>query len=214
MIPQSPDIRKKSPISPQTAFFAGTYIKGRYTLYSGILHSRNSHPAQTTFNILLLVHTKEPWYQKKRALYLRQKRFIMGQNATERATQHKQHLTSCYYYVASQIVLNRFPVGWLQVVGKITRLFCRISSLLQGSFAKETYNFKEPKNRSHPRTIHLSDNFWDHVSLKWDHVSLKWDHGPLKWDHVSLKWEWHTTWPTPINVSCYQMCQKRQIVLN
>ena len=29
-------------------------------------------------------------------------------------------------------------------------LFCRISSLLQGSFAKETYNFKEPTHRSHP----------------------------------------------------------------
>jgi len=25
-----------------------------------------------------------------------------------------------------------------------------MSSLLQGSFAKETYNFKEPTNRSHP----------------------------------------------------------------
>ena len=33
---------------------------------------------------------------------------------------------------------------------KITGLFCRTSSLLQGSFAKETYNFKEPTNRSHP----------------------------------------------------------------
>ena len=29
-------------------------------------------------------------------------------------------------------------------------LFCRISSLLQGSFAKETYHFKAPTNRSHP----------------------------------------------------------------
>ena len=29
-------------------------------------------------------------------------------------------------------------------------LFCRISSLLQVSFAKETYNFKEPTSRSHP----------------------------------------------------------------
>ena len=28
--------------------------------------------------------------------------------------------------------------------------FCRISSLLQGSFAKEDYNFKEFTNRSHP----------------------------------------------------------------
>ena len=29
-------------------------------------------------------------------------------------------------------------------------LICRISSLLQGSFAKEPYHFKEPTNRSHP----------------------------------------------------------------
>ena len=33
---------------------------------------------------------------------------------------------------------------------KITGLFCRISSFLWGSFAKETYNFKEPTNRSLP----------------------------------------------------------------
>jgi len=33
---------------------------------------------------------------------------------------------------------------------KITGLFCRIPSLLYGSFAKETYNLKEPTNRSHP----------------------------------------------------------------
>ena len=32
---------------------------------------------------------------------------------------------------------------------KIIRLFCRISSLLQDSFAKETYSFQEPTNRSH-----------------------------------------------------------------
>jgi len=32
----------------------------------------------------------------------------------------------------------------------IIGLFCRISSLLWGSFATETYYFKEPTNRSHP----------------------------------------------------------------
>jgi len=32
---------------------------------------------------------------------------------------------------------------------KNTGLFCRIASLLKGSFAKETCNFKEPTNRSH-----------------------------------------------------------------
>ena len=33
---------------------------------------------------------------------------------------------------------------------KIIGLFCRISSLLLGSFAKENCNFKEPTNRRHP----------------------------------------------------------------
>ena len=41
---------------------------------------------------------------------------------------------------------------------KITGLFCRISSLLWGSFAKETYNFKEPTNRSHPIAFSLRGN--------------------------------------------------------
>jgi len=55
-------------------------------------------------------------------------------------------------------------MGWLWVVDtygvamssrllKIISLFCRISSLLYGPFAKEPYNFKEPTNRSHP--IHV-----------------------------------------------------------
>jgi len=38
---------------------------------------------------------------------------------------------------------------------KIIGLFCRISSLLNGSFAKETYNFKEPTNRSRP-IVHMN----------------------------------------------------------
>ena len=33
---------------------------------------------------------------------------------------------------------------------KITDLFCRISSLLEGSFAKQTYNFKESNSHSQP----------------------------------------------------------------
>jgi len=35
-------------------------------------------------------------------------------------------------------------------------LFCRISSVLQGSFAKETWNIKEPTNRSHPIPVSCS----------------------------------------------------------
>ena len=36
---------------------------------------------------------------------------------------------------------------------KMIGLFCRILSLLWVSFAKETYHFKEPTNRSHPMSL-------------------------------------------------------------
>ena len=42
---------------------------------------------------------------------------------------------------------------WVTLVSRIDKimgLYCRISSLLQVSFAKETYNFIDLTNRSHP----------------------------------------------------------------
>jgi len=52
--------------------------------------------------------------------------------------------------------LNTFGVATISRLLKIIGLLCRISSLLKGSFAKETYNFKEPTNRSHPIPCSLS----------------------------------------------------------
>ena len=52
----------------------------------------------------------------------------------------------------------------------MTGLFSRISSLLQGSFAEETYNFKEPTNRSHPiaaQTIASSILTWLVPGIFW-----------------------------------------------
>jgi len=40
----------------------------------------------------------------------------------------------------------QYGVATISRLLKIIGLFCRISSLLQGSFAKQTYNFKEPTN--------------------------------------------------------------------
>jgi len=40
---------------------------------------------------------------------------------------------------------------------KITGLFCRKSSLLQGSFAKETCNFKEPTSHNHAIDVYMRD---------------------------------------------------------
>ena len=42
---------------------------------------------------------------------------------------------------------HRYGVATFSRIDKIIGLFCRISSLSEGSFAKETYNFMEPTNR-------------------------------------------------------------------
>jgi len=47
-------------------------------------------------------------------------------------------------------ICKRYGVATVSRNDKITGLFCRISSVLYGSFAKETYNFIDPINQSHP----------------------------------------------------------------
>jgi len=55
--------------------------------------------------------------------------------------------------------LSFFPLPCCSGVAMISRLlkilglFCRISSLLQGSFAKQIYNLKAPTHRSHPISL-------------------------------------------------------------
>jgi len=49
-----------------------------------------------------------------------------------------------------------YGVASISTLLKILGLFCRISFLVQGSFAKETYNFQKPTNRSQPISYHLS----------------------------------------------------------
>jgi len=56
----------------------------------------------------------------------------------------------CAMHMCAMCLTHRYGVATISRLLKIIRLFCRIPSLLQGSFAKETYNFKEPTNRSHP----------------------------------------------------------------
>ena len=48
------------------------------------------------------------------------------------------------------VTLSDYGVATISTLLKIIGFFCRIWSLLYGSFAKETYYFKEPTNRSHP----------------------------------------------------------------
>ena len=50
-----------------------------------------------------------------------------------------------------------YGVATISRLLKFIGLFCRTSSLLKGSFAKETYNFKEPTTRSHPLHTFIRD---------------------------------------------------------
>jgi len=58
----------------------------------------------------------------------------------------------CIYILLVMSFVGHLDYG-VAMIGRLLRimsLFCRISSVLWGSFAKETYNFKEPTTRSHP----------------------------------------------------------------
>jgi len=59
-----------------------------------------------------------------------------------------------YVYMCLRYCSAREEIGYgvatISRLLKITGLLCRISSLLLGSFAKETCHFKEPLNQSHP----------------------------------------------------------------
>jgi len=47
----------------------------------------------------------------------------------------------------------KFGLAMMSRLRENTGLFYRISSLVWGSFAKETYDLKEPSNRSHPIVV-------------------------------------------------------------
>jgi len=46
--------------------------------------------------------------------------------------------------------LSTYGVATVNRIDQIIGLFCRILSLLQGSFARETFNLFDPTNQSHP----------------------------------------------------------------
>ena len=75
----------------------------------------------------------------------------------------------------SLCVVSIYGVATISRLLKTIGLFCRIESVLQGSFAKQTYHFKEPTNRSHPiahtaRTSILLPDYTDMCAMGWLHV--------------------------------------------
>jgi len=76
-------------------------------------------------------------------------------------------------------VVLLYGVATISRLLQITGFFCRISSLLYGSFAKETYHFKEPTTRSYPTAgicvwVHGGDCIYTHM---YKHIGV--NHAPV-----------------------------------
>ena len=55
--------------------------------------------------------------------------------------------------LSAYLRISAYGVATVSRIDKIMSLFCRILSLLEGSFAKETCNIIDPTNRSHPIVV-------------------------------------------------------------
>ena len=63
----------------------------------------------------------------------------------------RSQVIACHMYLLKNACDRlSYGVATISTLIKIIGLFCRISSLLKGSFAKETYDFEEPTTHSHP----------------------------------------------------------------
>ena len=96
-------------------------------------------------------------------------------NTTFPITHDKTNDTQRWCDVRVDLIYSRYKLvcicDWYGVasvsrIDKIIGLICRKSSLLYVSFAKETYNWIDPTNRSHPITqhVHTQHNMSTHIS--------------------------------------------------
>ena len=133
-----------------------TITLNHHTHSSHAMITRNDHTQWSHSTITLNDHTQScRWVAKAHS-------FITLNHHTHLS--HSMitliHHTQSCRWVAKAHCVDRWGVAFYQSLPygvatssrllKITGLFCRVSSLLQGSFAKETYNFKEPTHRCHP----------------------------------------------------------------
>ena len=83
-------------------------------------------------------------------------------------------------------------------------LFCRIWSLLQGSFAKETHNFKEPTNRSH-----LLCHVWKESCRIWNkHMACSTTRTYATW-LIHLAYVCHDSFSFCLKESCHTWNERR-----
>ena len=73
-----------------------------------------------------------------------------------------QRQPTVYIYTLTKMQIWGATVS---TIYKIISVFCRISSLLQGSFANETYNLIDPSNQSHPIEIQRRSTMCIHIFI-------------------------------------------------
>jgi len=80
-------------------------------------------------------------------------RRLRSDNEMKRHSKCNRLYITCIHrdlYIRATCTYIYYGVATDSMIDKIIGLFCRIMSLLQGSFTKETYNFIDPTNQSHP----------------------------------------------------------------
>jgi len=63
------------------------------------------------------------------------------------------HITISHICIWDLFLIYAYGVATVSRIDKLIGLFCRILSLLQGSFAKGAFNLIDPTNQSHPISI-------------------------------------------------------------
>ena len=78
---------------------------------------------------------------------------------------HNELRASAYHRFSKSRFMSCYGVATVSRIDKIIGLFYRIASLLQGSFAKETYNLIDPTILSHPIMVFTRQVFTYHLSF-------------------------------------------------
>ena len=84
------------------------------------------------------------------------------QRNTQNPLQHTRRVMHCFHPTQTTCHYTcQCGVATVSRIDKIIGLFCRMLSLLQDSFAKQTYHLIDPTNRSHNRTQTIHVTHWE-----------------------------------------------------
>jgi len=114
------------------------------------------------------IHKREEPYHTYTSSHTQKTRALPHIYTSEHALPHiykELHTPKIWHAFSSRCTYVN--MGWLRWIDKIIGLSCRMRSLLWGSFAKETYDFIDPTNISHPIAHVISPCHTDKCAMGW-----------------------------------------------